>query len=200
MHGLINSAIEVFVREIFGMETWQNVARRAGLGFTQFEGMLSYDDQLTYDVIDALCVELDRPRLDLLEDLGTFLVSHPRMERLRRLMRFSGETYLEFLLSLDDLPDRVRLAVSDLDLPALSLHDLGEGQFELICDSGISGYNHVMMGVLRAMADDYGALVILDSKGANRQRHVIGIQLIDDSFNKARDFDLGAREMGTREA
>ena len=200
MHGLINSAIEVFVREIFGMETWQNVARRAGLGFTQFEGMLSYDDQLTYDVIAALCVELDRPRLDLLEDLGTFLVSHPRMERLRRLMRFSGETYLEFLLSLDDLPDRVRLAVSDLDLPALSLHDLGEGQFELICDSGISGYNHVMMGVLRAMADDYGALVMLGSKGANRQRHVIVIQLIDDSFNKARDFDLGAREMGTREA
>ena len=54
--------------------------------------------------------------------------------------------------------------------------------------------------VLRAMADDYGALVMLGSKGANRQRHVIGIQLIDDSFNKARDFDLVAREMGTREA
>ena len=77
--------------------------------------MLSYDDQLTYDVIDALCVELDRPRLDLLEDLGTFLVSHPRMERLRRLMRFSGETYLEFLLSLDDLPDRVRLAAMNMN-------------------------------------------------------------------------------------
>lgn len=194
MHGLINSAVETFVREVFGNDLWQTVARRAGLGFTQFEAMLSYDDKLTYDVIDALCVELDRPRSDLLEDLGTFLVSHQRMERLRRLMRFSGETYLEFLLSLDDLPERVKLAVADLELPGLTLEDLEDGQFDLSCEQGVSGFNHVMMGILRAMADDYGALVLLTNKGSVNRRHVIGIQLIDDSFNDARDFELGARE------
>jgi hypothetical protein len=191
MHGLVNSAIEIFVREVFGDQQWRQISAKSGLGFTRFEGMLSYDDRLTHAVIETLCDTLGRPRPDLLEDVGTFLVSHPRTERLRRLMRFSGETYLEFLLSLDDLPDRVRLAVSDLHLPEISLLDLGAGRFDLLCGQQIDGFHHVLTGVLRAMADDYGALVTLAPKGILQDRHVIGIRLVDDSFNPARDFALG---------
>lgn len=193
MHGLINVAIEVFTREAFGDGIWQGATEKAGLGFEQFETMLTYPDRLTYDVIDALCVMLDRPRSDLLEDLGTFLVSHPRTERLRRLLRFSGETYLEFLLSLDDLPDRVRLAVSDLELPEMTLEELEDGQFELVCARQMSGFSHVMIGVLRAMADDYGALAMLDRRGVRNGQAVIQIRLFDDNFNAAKDFVLGAR-------
>ena len=115
MHGLINRAIQSFVTNTYGPDRWLNVTEDADLGFSEFEAMLIYDDSLTDAVLKSLCVELGRPENELLEDLGTYLVSDPKVESLRRLLRFGGETFLEFLYSLDDLPDRARLAVPELE-------------------------------------------------------------------------------------
>lgn len=49
-----------------------------------------------------------------------------------------------------------------------------------------------MIGVLRAMADDYGALVMLEHNGKSDGRDVITITLVETSFAEGRSFDLGA--------
>lgn len=193
MHGLINRAIQSFVCTTYGADRWLRVTTDAQLGFTDFEAMLVYDDAQTRAVLAALCRELGRTEAELLEDLGTYLVSNPEVEALRRLLRFGGVTYQEFLHSLDELPDRARLAVSDLHLPALELREHACDQFSLICAAGLSGYCNVMIGILRAMADDYGALVFLEHQGARDGAEVISIRLIEADFAKGRDFDLGAR-------
>ncbi len=138
---------------------------------------------------------MNRPRDDVMEDIGTYLVSHPNVEALRRLLRFGGVTFIEFLHSLDDLPDRARLAVADLNLPRIELHDHGPSRFSLICKSPVAGYGHVMMGILRAMADDYGALALLDYQGRDKRVETISISLIETEFAKGRVFDLGPRAL-----
>jgi len=193
MHGLINTAIQSFVRHTYGQDRWEAVTDAAGLDFGSFEGMLTYEDAITHVVLDALRVELNRSLDEVLEDLGTFLVSNPEVESLRRLLRFCGVSYVEFLHSLDDLPDRVRLAVSDLDLPSLELREHTSGDFSLTCGPELPGFGSVMVGVLRAMADDYGALVMLDHRGRQDGCEVISIKLIETAFAEGRDFDLGAR-------
>lgn len=166
--------------------------RHADLGYDEFESMLSYEDAITYQVLDLLGADLSRDRDDLLEDLGTYLVSHPELEGLRRLLRFAGTSYSEFLHSLDDLPDRTRLAVADLHLPRMELREHTPGQFSLTCYPGIPGFGHVIMGVLRAMADDYGALVMLQHEGQKDGVEVLSIALVDMRFAEGRQFDLGA--------
>ncbi len=193
MHGLINRAIQSFVCATYGRPCWQRVTDSAGLGFSEFEAMLTYDDAITASLLDALSTELARPRPEILEDVGTYLVSHPNTEGLRRLLRFGGVTYVEFLHSLDDLADRVRLAVSDLSMPALELQELSQTEFQLICGPGLPGYASAMVGVLRAMADDYGALVMLSHDGQKGEAEVISILLVESSFAEGRQFDLGAR-------
>ncbi len=194
MHGLINKAIQSFVCATYGPSCWNRVTDAAALGFSEFEAMLTYDADVSERVLDALCDDLKRPKADLLEDLGTYLVSHPKMEGLRRLLRFGGVTYQEFLHSLDDLSDRVRLAVSDLQLPALELRELSPAEYELHCSAGLPGYSNVMSGVLRAMADDYGSLVILSFAGSKDAKDVISITLVECAFAEGREFDLGARK------
>ncbi len=194
MHGLINRAIQSFVCATYGRSCWIRATEAAELGFSEFEAMLTYDPDVSERVLDALCHDLKRPRADLLEDLGTYLVSHPNMEGLRRLLRFGGVTYLEFLHSLDDLSDRVRLAVSDLNLPGLELRELSPAEYELLCAPGLPGFSNVMSGVLRAMADDYGALVMLSFSGARDGLDVISITLVECAFAEGRHFDLGARK------
>ncbi|WP_297774847.1 heme NO-binding domain-containing protein [uncultured Roseovarius sp.] len=196
MHGLVNRAIERFVRDTYGRDVWIATVRRLDLGVTGFEAMMTYEADVTEQVLEAVGERLDRGRNDLLEDIGTYLVSNPATEAVRRLMRFSGVDFVDFLHSLDDLPDRARLVVSDFDLPALVLHDHGAGTYCLHVDlpqgHGLR-FGHVVMGLLRAMADDYGALAIVDHKGSDARCEFIEIRLLDEGFASGRAFDLGAR-------
>ena len=204
MHGMINRVIERFARDTYGREFWIGVTRRLALDYTEFEPMLTYEAELTQALLADIAAALDKPRDEVLEDIGTYLVSHPNVEALRRLLRFGGVTFLDFLHSLDDLPERARLAMSDLSLPALELRDYGPHSFGLTVGTGSGtgkgagaempdGFGHVIVGLLRAMADDYGALVMLDHKGLRDGVEIIDIQLLETAFAEGRSFDLGAR-------
>lgn len=193
MHGLINRALQCFTATTYGAAPWQRAAEAAGFASAEFEAMLVYDDDRSLRLLDALCQDIGRDPAGFLEDMGTYLVSHPQTEALRRLLRFGGVSYVDFLHSLDDLPDRVRMAVSDLHLPALDLREHGDGRFELSCHAGLPGYGSVMTGVLRAMADDYGALATLDFDPDGDGGGIIAVTLVETAFAEGRRFDLGAR-------
>ena len=193
MHGLINRSVQNYVCDTFGHDVWGQVTGSADLGFTEIEAMMTYEDDVTTRLIDALSLVTGRPRDDLLEDIGTYLVSTPKLEGVRRLLRFGGVTFEEFLLSLDDLPDRARLAVADLDLPELEMDERASGCFELYCRSAVSGFGFVFVGMLRVIADDYGALVLLDHETGKNGVEKVFITLVDKDFAQGRQFDLGAR-------
>jgi hypothetical protein len=193
MHGLINRSIQSYVCDNYGLATWSEVAHIAALESVEFEAMLSYDDALTPRVLDAVSAVLGRPRAEVMEDIGTYLVSHPGFEAVRRLLRFGGVTFEDFLHSLDDLPDRARLAVADLHLPRIELRAHTAEQFSLNCDAPVTGYGHVLMGVLRVMADDFGALALLEHKGGVDGVETVAISLVEAEFAEGRAFVLGER-------
>jgi hypothetical protein len=190
MHGLINRSIQCFLRDTYGGPVWEAVVREAQLGFSGFEAMLTYDAVLTEQVIDAACRVLDRPRDSILEDLGTYLVSHRNVEAVRRLLRFGGVTFGDFLNSLEDLPERGRLAVPDLDMPDLRLSEGPDGTAILRARAAMPGVGHVALGLLRAMADDYGALVFLDHLGVEDGWEIISIRIVDRAWTAGRRFEL----------
>ncbi|WP_299927100.1 heme NO-binding domain-containing protein [uncultured Pelagimonas sp.] len=191
MHGLILKTLQVFVQDTYGPEPWRNIAAHASLDGTEFEAMLNYDEDIFTDVVSSASSVLDKPSDAILEDVGTYLVSHPNCEGLRRLLRFGGVDFIEFLHSLDDLPDRARLAVADLDLPDLELRDHTINQFQLKIDGHLPGFVHVMTGLLRAMADDYGALALLDHSGdGGAGLQMIDITVVENAYAEGRDFEL----------
>ncbi|MGC3939461.1 heme NO-binding domain-containing protein [Roseobacter sp. EG26] len=191
MHGLVNRAIQRFVVDTYGTAQWAASAKRANLDFTEFEAMWTYEDELTPRVLAAVCDVLDRPYDELMEDIGTYLVSHPNLAAPRRLLRFSGVNFVEFLHSLDDLHDRARLAVSDLMLPHLELREHSANSYSLNCQGDLPGYGHLFTGVLRAMADDYGALVFLEHKGSKDGVETVAISLLEAEFAEDKGFELG---------
>ncbi|MEM8630288.1 MAG: heme NO-binding domain-containing protein [Pseudomonadota bacterium] len=193
MHGLINKSIQSFLSDTYGPEVWQASVRGAGLPISGFEALVIYDDDMTLAVVDAAGGQLEKTREELLEDLGNYLVSHKNLEPLRRLLRFGGVNFVEFLYSLDDLHDRARLAVPDLELPHLALEDLGNGEFRLCSSFRVPGFGHILVGLLRSMADDYGALVFLNYERSEGAREFLKITLLESQFAKGRVFELAAR-------
>jgi hypothetical protein len=193
MHGLINRAFQSFLRDTYGAVLWEAVAQASAMAGEGFEAMLVYETSVTDRVIAAASAVLRRPRETVLEDFGHYLVSHPNLEPLRRLLRFSGSSYTDFLLGLEDLRDRARLAVPDLDLPDLRLTEAAADCFTLHCRAPLAGAGHVYLGLLRAMADDYGALVFLDHLGTQTGAEVISVQVAAARHSEGRRFDLSPR-------
>jgi hypothetical protein len=201
MHGLVNRAIQCFLRDTYGEGRWADIAVVAGAPPEGFEAMLRYPDATTTALLDAAAARLDTSRESILEDIGNYLVSHPNTAALRRMLRFGGVTFADFLHSLEDLPGRARLAVPDLELPALELDEDADGALRLYCRQGFPGVGLVLLGLLRALADDYGALSLFDhavcgggvAEGdAVDPAEVITIRLADHRFAAGRGFSLAA--------
>jgi hypothetical protein len=190
MHGLINRAIQSYVRDTHGELAWKQILHLSGYGGDGFETMLTYDDAVTEDLLVACAEALGRPRETILEDLGTFLVSNQVSGALRRLLRFGGGTFTDFLQTLEDTRGRGLLALPDLDMPILDLFELSPNLYKLQCRFPIAGSGHVIVGLLRAMADDYGALVLLEHDGTNDVGEMITIELLEMSYAQAKRFDL----------
>lgn len=194
MHGLLARTLQCFLQDTYGAGTWAEIARRADLDSPDFEAMLNYEPATVARVLEAAVLSLDKAGDAILEDIGTYLITHPNNEGLRRLMRYGGIDFIDFLHSLEDLPGRARLAVADLDLPELELCDRDGGAFELLCRPRRShprGLGHVLVGVLRAMADDYGALVMLGHAGESAAHERIDITVVQTDFAAGRSFELG---------
>lgn len=193
MHGLINCAVERFIRTTYGDEIWSEVAGASGLECTSFEPMLTYPDEITQIVVVSASERLGRPYQALLEDIGTFLVTDPSVEVLRRLLRFGGASYTEFLFSLNELYGRVKLALPDLEVPKLALEPDGDGSYSLVISQGIKGIGYSILGALRAMADDYGSLATVEYDGSSETgEERLRVAVFDAEFARGRAFDLVA--------
>lgn len=178
------------MRGTYGDEFWSNVVHDLKLGFSHFEPMFRYEPKLTENIVDRAAGRLGKTRDALLEDFGTFLIVDKRSDRVRRLLRFGGVTFTEFLHSLEDLPGRARLAVPEIDMPEIELDELPDGQFVLSVCHSIPGFGHVILGSLRALADDYGTLALLEHDGRDGETETISVQLLDVAYAEGRRFDL----------
>ena len=154
-----------------------------------------YEDEKSYALIRALSKRLSKPQQDILDDIGTYLVTPPNVGALRRLLRFSGSSFDDFLFSLDDLNDRVDLALPDLQLPQIMVIPQTIDRVHVRVSQTWSGFAYVLQGLLRAMADDYGTLVFLDVRRDITDSACIEVILIENNFSAGIDFDMvgGAR-------
>jgi hypothetical protein len=194
MDALLLRSLQGYVRNTFGVVVWQTVCRRARLAVESFEPLLSYDEGLADQVAQAAAEVLGRPVDAVWQDVGTHLVINPDHEGVRRLLRFGGVGFVDFLYSLEELPGRSHLALPGIALPALELHEIGPDRFEVRCQSHVAGLSQILVGVLTAMADDYGTLCVIEEGHHSSGERRILVEVMDSFHSAARPFDLALPE------
>ena len=192
MLGVVNKVIESFVRQRYGDKLWADVLVDLSLPGYEFEAMLTYEDGITYDLIDGLAKRQSKMYQDILEDIGGYLVAEDSQASVRRLLRFGGATFEDFLLSLDDLNDRVALALDILDMPTIAVEPISAEKVHIRVVPKWQGFSDVLMGLLHALADDYGALVFMDRVEDAKPTECIEVILIDHHHSAGTSFDLAA--------
>ncbi len=193
MDALLLRSLQSYVRDTFGFAVWQAVCRQSSRSVDTFEPMLRYDRGMADRVAQITATILGRPVEAVWEDMGTYLVTNPSHEGVRRLMRFGGIGFTDFLHSLEELPGRARLAMPDLALPEITLTELDPDRFEITCRSHLRGTGRVLVGLLTAMADDYGTLCLIEMREAAPDSATgdrITVRVLDSAHAAARRFDL----------
>lgn len=186
MDALLLRSVQNYVLDTFGQARWHEICAAADHPGQTFEPMLRYPSGLADRIADIAARVLGRPVEAIWEDIGTYLVTDPDHEGVRRLLRFGGVSFSDFLHSLEELPGRARLALPDVDPPEILLSEVGPDRYELRCRSPLKGMQRVLTGMLTAMADDYGALCLIEPGAED----CILITVLDSRYTEARAFEL----------
>lgn len=199
MNRLVFRAVEEFLRDTYGDELWRDVIA-ADQGAASAPGSarstLSPMAHLrgAEKLITVGAHNLGKPADELFEDLGAWLA---RREAIRRLLRFSGTSFGDFVLSLEELPGRAQFVMPDLEMPPIIVERENDKLVQLIMPPHSGVWMAILGGLLRAMADDYGALGLILVQGS-----AVEVHISDETFARGRDFHLGAgvqaREAGPR--
>ena len=199
MDGLIAKSVLHFLEAAHGVQCREAIASEVDTSASDLQSIGQHDTARALEFVACAARNLNRETSEIWEDIGTHLVTHPDLETVRRLLRFGGADFKEFLWSLDDLYDRAQLAVRGMDLPNLRLEPMDATLYSLrvswpvvaTSDQEVAG--PLVLGALRAMADDYGALVFLElvSNQSADEAARIEVNLLEAGFAPARDFHLG---------
>lgn len=188
MLGLINRAIEIFLRETYGENFWREVARKSDVDPRGFNSLKDYPDRVTAKMLRISAVKLGNTPADILEDTGSWIV---RLEAIRRLLRFSGSNFSEFILSLEDLPGRARMALPGLHFPLISVTKKATNEFLIFGQNWSDGFQWVLAGALRGMTDDYGVLALIEA-GLDG----VEMKIIEQDFAESKPFQFALGREG----
>lgn len=182
MDRLVYSAVEGFLNDVYGGSFCARVVERTLNDETRSRARPN-SQAGAVAVMAAAAEELNKSLTELWEDLGAWLAQR---KSIRRLLRFSGRDFADFLFGLPEFPDYVRLVVPDASIPPMTVLPKTDMVQIIVHHPGVE-WQHVMTGLVRAMADDYGVLGLVSS-----EEDGIAVQISDEAFAEAREFRLAA--------
>lgn len=186
MQGLVNRAIEGFARATYGDALWAGAARAAGCDPRGFALMRNYDDALTGNLLRELARRLSRSPRELAEDVGAWVAAIPSI---RRLLRFAGPDFPSFMLALPELHGRIAMVIRGFDLPRIML--TADAGTWCVTVERERIWLHALGGMLHAMADDYGALAVIDLADGRIQ-----VSVPVTNFSPGRPFSISDPTVG----
>ncbi|MEY4572823.1 MAG: hypothetical protein RLZ10_2080 [Bacteroidota bacterium] len=179
MYGLVNKAIKDLVVNNYGEETWKEIASRANFQETEFVGLQSYPDTLTYDLVKHASEVLKADPHDILEAFGEYWITYTASEGYGELMDLSGNTFSEFLSNLDMLHSRMSNMMPHLAPPQFTTRNEKENSLELEYRSERQGLSPMLFGLIRGLGKRFNlncTIKQIVEKGEHSDCHVYLIE------------------------
>lgn len=159
MHGLVNKALQELVEAQRDQDTWRRICERAGVDQPFFVWDASYDDAVTYKLVEAASAEFGRPPAAILEDFGVHWVLHTAQQSYGPLMKAAGRSLPEFLRYLPRFHDRIVLLFPDLRMPEFEILEEGDGWTVLSYSSTREGLQPFVVGLIKGLGTMFDTAV-----------------------------------------
>ncbi len=152
MYGLVNQALEDFVRQGFGDAAWNRVRDGAGVRLDMFVSMDSYPDDVTYKLVGAASEVLGLSAPQILEAFGEHWVLYTAQAGYGDMLAMFGTDLRAFLLNLDNLHSHVAMTFPDLRPPSFEVEEIDGGDALLLhYRSERAGLGPMVIGLLKGL-------------------------------------------------
>lgn len=182
MYGMVNEGIRSFIEKNHGPETWTAICKKAGLERAEFERMSSYDDSVTYDLVGAICEHTELQAEEVLKVFGEYWIEFVSDSNFGNLLRLAGNTFVERVNGLDDMHERILLAMPHLKPPSFELEQVGENSYHLFYYSDRAGLVPMVVGLLYGLAAKSGEKIevtYITPKSPTSDHDVFEVTLLD---------------------
>lgn len=159
MYGLVNNAIRSMVLEQLGVETWQAIRELAGVEQDGFRAMESYDDSVTYGLVQAASEITGMPSEDLLRAFGRHWILFTGEQGYGNLLDISGSTLSEFLGNLDTMHANITMSFRELQPPSFERELRQDGSIFLRYYSERPGLAPMVEGLVLGLGERFGEKV-----------------------------------------
>ena len=167
MYGIINKSIQDLVLENFGTEKWEIIRTRCGIEDDFFISNEAYDDEITYQLANAISEEMQLSVGTVLFTFGEWWVLRTSKERYGSLMEAGGNNLREFLINLPIFHNRIMLIYPKLTPPEFKVSHVEENSLHLHYLSSRLGLEDFVSGLLHGLGKLYQAPVqveLIESK------------------------------------
>lgn len=151
MYGVVNKSIEEFVIGAYGLNTWNDVLKRAEIEALVFISNEPYPDEITYRLIGAATAIAGISTKDFLISLGHHWILKTGQNHYGALLSAGGHNLKEFLVSLNEFHMRVRLIFPELKPPDLSCTDVNGDSLKLHYRTHREGLGDFVIGLVQGL-------------------------------------------------
>lgn len=186
MHRFVFRSIELFLTETYGAEFWARVAGQSGVDPSSPISSAHTAKSVLCLLSDAAAMQ-GKSDTEMVEDIGAWLV---QIESIRRLLRFTGQDYRDFVLSLNEFRGRCHMILPDLDIPEFVVWQDDDKLLVRVEDENstiaLQLWTALVSGALRTIADDYGTLALIETP----EKGSIEVSILSADFAEDRGFVL----------
>jgi hypothetical protein len=179
MYGLVNKAIKDLVVNNYGLDKWEEIARRWDFHDLEFVSIQSYDDALTYTLVGNASAVLGADASAVLELFGEYWITYTADEGYGELMDLCGDNFVEFFGNLDMLHTRMNSMMPQLAPPQFSVQNETENSVELLYKSHREGLVPMLFGLIRGLGKRFNinsTAETLSSKSESQDYHLFLIR------------------------
>ena len=156
MYGLVNRAIEQLVVSMKGEAGWRGVCAHAGLAADGFVSMQTYDDDVTFRLVQLVSARLGLPPEQVLEAFGEYWITYTAEEGYGELMAAGGSNLREFLGNMNDMHARIETIFPRLRPPTIRVEDVSDTEYRIHYLSEREGLAPMVLGLVKGLAKRFG--------------------------------------------
>ncbi len=164
MYGLVNKAVEGFVKEQMGDDGWAKVCAKAGLNDPTFISMDSYPDSVTYDIVGAASELTGLDGATILEGFGRYWMLYTAEEGYGPLLEMTGTNVHEFLENLNIMHSRIRSTFDELRPPDFEVTDATDDTLLLHYRTERPGLAPMCVGILHGLAERFDQKITVEHR------------------------------------
>ena len=151
MYGMVNRAIEKFIKEQHGNDTWERVASLAKVE-DDFISMEQYADEVSVNLVVGLSQVTGLTPNQILTSIGEYWVDFAHNSDYGDLLDMAGDSLPEVLSNLDDMHARIGQSFDALKPPSFWISDLTEDSLILHYVSERDGLAPMVVGLVRGLS------------------------------------------------